>query len=800
MQKDLIESLKEKIKKLENENSELKNEIQNFSTPAYKQYFNDKEIEVLYKLFSTKTIEGIVVLQDYKVVYTNYKLPEILGFTREEVINSDFASVIYVEDIPIVQERYEKRITGENPINQYYIRLVHKNSSLKWVLLRSSYILWNEKPAVLAILTDITDQKETEDKLHEIDSRYKMLYNSLTDILMYFDTQKILLSANEQALIFFQKTDVLGKNISELFSPDFAKKLNERVDSIFINQKCFEQEDQVSIHSKAYWFSSTYNPIFDKNKNIIGIQIIARNITKRKIAEKQLEKNYQFLNTLIDTIPFPIFKKDIEGKYVMCNEALAKFFNKPINEIIGKTIYDLVEKEYADRYNLKDLEISKSQKKQFYEETIKTYKNEIRNILFYKSVICDENGEIDGLIGVMVDITNQKDSEKELVMSKNKAEESDKLKSSFLANMSHEIRTPMNGIIGFAELLKDEYIQHDTRKEYLSYINSCSENLLNLIDEIIDISKIEAGQITITKLDFVLDNLLNELYLFYSEEKNKIGKNNINITLNKAFTNKAIYTDPNRLKQVLINLINNSLKFTEQGSIEFGYEINNENQFVFYVKDTGKGISEEKQELIFNRFYQVENTSKQTIKGAGLGLSISKSLIEILGGKIWLTSQQGIGTTFYFTIPSKLIEVQQKINPSLAKSIGLSFDWSKNKVLIVEDDDINFILLNEALKKTKVKIERAADGVQAIDLINKNSYDIIILDIQLPLLDGFAVLEYIKTSKNITPVFIQTAYAMADEKNKCIAAGCNEYLSKPIKINKLYELMNLYLNQKYIKS
>lgn len=508
--------------------------------------------------------------------------------------------------------------------------------------------------------------------------------------------------------------------------------------------------------------------------------------------EADLVQNINFLTSVLDIIPFPIFYKDINGKYSNCNLAFETFFGVKISDLKGKTVYDITSREMADKFSEKDKEILES-KKQFYEDKVRDVDGNIRDILFYKTTLESENNSV-GILGVMVDITQLKKTENELVKAKERAEESDRLKSTFLANMSHEIRTPMNGIIGFSELLKDDTITPNVKNEYVGYINSCSSSLLNLIDEIIDISKIEAKQIKINKTEFILDNLLNELFSFIEEEKRRKDKNQINIILNKEFENLSLYSDSNRLRQIFSNLLGNALKFTKAGSIEFGYLLQSKKNILFYVKDTGIGIPLEKQTLVFDRFKQLDEYNEKIERGSGLGLAISRSLVELLGGKIWIESTVGMGSTFYFTIPFVTITA---VNESLVDTSTPSFEniWVNKNILIAEDDDINFMFIKEALRKTGCNLIRAVNGEEAIEFYRKRkSVDIILLDIQMPKKNGIEVLKYIRNTNKEIPIIVQTAYAMADERTKCIDAGCNDYFSKPLHINKLMMAIEKYLN------
>jgi signal transduction histidine kinase/ActR/RegA family two-component response regulator len=388
------------------------------------------------------------------------------------------------------------------------------------------------------------------------------------------------------------------------------------------------------------------------------------------------------------------------------------------------------------------------------------------------------------------------ETEKDLLQAKEKAEESDRLKSAFLANMSHEIRTPMNAILGFAELLTlpDSSLTPEERINYTKLIHNSGNNLLHLIDDIIDISKIEAGQLKIIIKDAPINRILKDLLQSYNEIKKLKGRENIELILNEtALTQDIILrTDPLRFQQIISNLIDNALKFTEDGFIEFGYHIQSKNFLLFYVKDTGIGIEQNKKQAIFDRFRKLEDDKTRVFRGAGLGLAISRNLVELLGGKIWVESVPGAGSSFYFTIPFVASATTKPTKPAFESVV---FDWSKRNILLAEDEPANIIYLEEVLKPTGARIFKALNGKQAVEIYKENpEIDIIIMDIKMPEMDGYEASEKIKSINKNVPIVSQTAYALPDEREKAAKAGIDDYLTKPIKPSVLLTVINKHLN------
>lgn len=388
--------------------------------------------------------------------------------------------------------------------------------------------------------------------------------------------------------------------------------------------------------------------------------------------------------------------------------------------------------------------------------------------------------------------------QEQLIVAKEKAEESDRLKSAFLANMSHEIRTPMNAIIGFSECLIDEDIPEESKHHFASIIQQRSYDLLHILEDILDVSKIEVGQLNIHEKEFKLEPLLNDLYTEYRQKIKNSEKSSIilKLVLPPELNNISIKTDIHRFKQIWTNLLDNALKFTQHGSIEFGCSTDTGNQITFFVKDTGIGIPTDKQVIVFDRFRQADETlSGQLFGGTGLGLSIVKGILILLNGKIWLESAKNIGTTFYFTIPVLPFELNEKPTPT---AIPSKLTFLKNKtILIVEDDPNSSLYLQEVLKTTGLNCLFASTGKHALQLFDEfPEIDLVLMDIRLPDISGLILTQ---TMKKVNPeliVIAQTAYAGSSDVEECIAAGCDSHLSKPLNSKNIIEILDKFLDKK----
>lgn len=515
---------------------------------------------------------------------------------------------------------------------------------------------------------------------------------------------------------------------------------------------------------------------------------------EQKRTEKVMKEYLEQYSTMKSATLFGFILTDEKGNLLDVNDAYCSMSGYTKEELLNLSVTDIevIEKpeEIAERIQ-RIIEFGTNQ----FESKHKAKDGRVFNIEVSMGFLNSKKQ----IIAFVRDITDRKLAEQELIKSKEKAEESDRLKSAFLANMSHEIRTPMNGILGFADLLKEPNLTSMKQQEYIKIIKSSGVRMLNIINDIVDISKIEAGLIEVNLTESNINEQIEYIYTFFKPE---IEQKGMQLFFKKSLTSKdaVIKTDHEKIYAILINLVKNAIKFTNEGFIEYGYRLNTDSksaELEFFVKDTGVGVLKDRQEAIFERFIQADSSDKMAYQGVGLGLSISKAYVEVLGGKIWLESEEGKGSTFYFTIPYNT-ELEEKI---LVENHVPDYDEVNNcaknlNVLIAEDDKISRMLLTKTIKVFSKEIIEAIDGVEALEACKNNpDIDLVLMDINMPNMNGHEAIKQIRQFNKNVIIIAQTANAFDSDRKVAIESGCNDFISKPIIKNELLELINKYFKK-----
>ena len=507
---------------------------------------------------------------------------------------------------------------------------------------------------------------------------------------------------------------------------------------------------------------------------------IIHDTTDRKQAEDTLRESKQLIEGIVNTVPVRFFWKDLNLAYLGCNDAFARDMGLSDPEgIVGQDDFQIesLEKAVLDRND--DLQVIKSGIPHLgFVEPLETFDGKILIVQKSKFPLLGPAGEVVGVLGLYQDISKEKEVEQELIRAKERAEESDRLKSAFLANMSHEIRTPMNGILGFAELLKDPDLSTKDQQEFLSIIQKSGDRMLNVINDIIDLSKIEAGQMECNIGQVNINEVLGYVHDFFLPQMRKAGLT-FSLTNEIPDTKINVRTDGDKLTAVLINIVRNAIKFTHKGSIQIQCRLVN-NEIEFSVKDSGIGISPEQIPIIFERFRQGSESLNRAYEGSGLGLSISRAYLDMLGGNIWVTSVPGEGSVFYFTLPDVR---QDTAPPKRQKPLVHKAHDRKRKlnILIAEDDDNSRYLLRMMLQGQATRITEVSTGHDAVETCrNHNDLDLILMDVKMPVMDGYEATRRIREFNSGICIIAQTAFAMSGDREKALDAGCNDYLTKPI--------------------
>ena len=727
-------------------------------------------------------------VQTLKFEYVNQGALNKLGYTRNELegfypwqIAPSFSRDSFTALVKPLVEGKEQLVVFET-----YER--RKDESMYPVEVRLQILPNSGRKLFFAIASDISERKKAAESLVKSEEKFRKLFAEHAAVKLILQPETLdILEANHAAADYYGWSieDLSGMNIGEINILGIDE-IKSKLSSLQSNDKVFYEFRHRLKDGRirdVEVFSSRIQ-IEDK----VFIHSIIHDVSEKKEAQQRLN----VLNRSLEQSPV--------GVIITNKEGLIEYVNPKYSEITGYN-YDEVKNGLPGilRSNNRDKTYSPiwdviSSGREWFgenEDVKKTGERYWENVAI--SPVLNDYGEINNFVIIKEDITAQKQLLKDLVEAKEGAEESDRLKSAFLANMSHEIRTPMNGILGFMELLQVPDLDSELMDEYIEIVNSSGQRLLATINDIIDISKIESGGLELNENKVDIAKMLRELCQFFEPEAAKKG---LKLTLQSNFPHQKciVIIDAQKTESVITNLVKNAIKFTDKGQIVLAGNLN-EKSLEFFVKDTGRGIAAEKITNIFDRFVQAESSFSRAYEGSGLGLSISKGYIDLMGGKISVKSEPGKGSIFSFTIPveKECSELDYRkadtrdLLPETLKS-------SDHVFLVAEDDDISFLLLKKIFKNDNIGLIRAVNGEDAVGKCKQfPEISLVLMDIKMPVMDGHTATRLIHRSRPELPVIALTAHALKEDRDKAIESGCADYLSKPVNREILMQKLKKYL-------
>ena len=622
------------------------------------RYINDrkktvqalKESEDKFRNLANSSPAVIGIFQDDYWVYVNPSAERMSGFSLEELYEKKYWEIVAPEYQTLVVKNGQKRLSGDGSTSSYEFKILSKDGFEKWAYLSGSSITYNDRPAGIISIIDITEKKKAEKDVLEERKLLRTLIDNLPDTIYVKDQycRKVIANPADLKVIGLgTEEEVIGKTDLELFPDEIG--LRGHLDDLRVIQRgesvLNRQEAFYNAEGKKRWLLTSKIPIFDNEGNSLGLVGIGRDITEIKKAEEQILK----LSMSIEQSPSTIVITDVSGNIEYVNAKFTEITGYSAEEAIGQNsrilksghtpdeVYEQMWKAIGSGEVWRGELLNRKKNGEFFWEWITT------------ASIKNEDDEITNYVAIKEDISLRKQMEAELLVAKNKAEESDRLKSAFLANMSHEIRTPLNSIIGFSELLADSHFEIEEKDEFIGHIISNGNSLLSIISDIMDISKMESGMVSIRARKVPVLKIVTEIGRQFKCRFEEKGID-FRIKYEKELESVHVMADPERLNQIFNNLLSNAVKFTNKGFVQLGFSKAG-NMLQFEVKDSGIGIPKDFHAKIFDRFSQVETSNSRQYGGNGLGLAITKFLIEQMNGQIRLESESEVGTSFYFTLP-----------------------------------------------------------------------------------------------------------------------------------------------------
>lgn len=658
---------------------------------------------------------------------------------------------------------------------------------------------------VLAILSqlnqDINLRKKAEEEVYASEAKYRKLIENAGAVMYTTSANGLITFTNNRVaeLTEYSVEELAGKHFAFLIDPEWREQvLRFYIDQY--SQKKLSSNLVFPIKTKSgkdKWVEQSAQLLFDDTE-ISGFQCMVKDITEQKLVEQELslseakrKENEYRLNAIMDNSTALIYIKDLEGRYVMANQRFLNFFGLSADKVIGHRDNDFTDEATAAHYQKTDSLVISTREPLETEEIINTPAGR-KNLLLLKFPLLSPDRVLMGVSGIATDVTEKVEILRQNTEALQQAEEAKQIQEQFLANMSHEIRTPMNGIQGMTRLLLETQLS-DEQKRFTNIISRSLNNLVVIVNNVLDFSNLKTGKLTLDSFAFDLQDILDEVKKYFEHPLSNKGLV-FNLIVAKDVP-KFIKGDASRLKQILTNLVGNAIKFTDKGKIDLSIstqKLSNENvNILFTLSDTGIGIPKDKLDTIFESFAQAEKKISSGYGGAGLGLTISKGLIELQGGTISVESKQGEGSVFSFMIPFGRTQNEEVI----ASQSDYTEKLSGKRILVVEDNIVNQRLIEFVLKKVNIIADLAANGKEAIALCEKNPpYDLIIMDLQMPLMDGYETTLYLRQQMKLTtPIIAMTATALREDQERSAEVGMNDFMIKPFDFNDLYTRMTRLL-------
>jgi nitrogen fixation negative regulator NifL len=631
----------------------------------------------------------------------------------------------------------------------------------------------NDLESLSVLMARLVDEREAERR--ELDNqKFALDQHAIVSIT---DTRGAILYANQRfcEISGYTAEELIGQSHrivnSGIHPPEIFTDMWTTISSgeVWHGEICNRKKS-----GEHYWVSATIVPFLDSAglpTRYIGIRT---DITERKAMETKLQEQLRLVEELIEAIPLPLYLKDTGGRYLRLNRAFELFFAVRREDILGKTLHELLRPEDANLHAEKDAELYAAGGSQVYEAHVASRDGATHDTIYRKAVLTRPDGSISGLLGTIIDITERKEAEQTLRKAMEAAEAANRAKSDFLANMSHEIRTPMNGVIGMTDLALGTALDDEPR-EYLQIVKSSAESLLTIINDILDFSKIEAGKMLIESISFHLPRLVSDATKTLAMRAHEKG---LELVLDIAPDLPGfVFGDPGRLRQVLLNLAGNAIKFTERGEVVIRVRPGNRHGVVsLEVQDTGVGIAEDKLGHIFEAFTQEDTSTTRRFGGTGLGLTISHRLVTMMGGRVWVESVLGVGSTFHVEMPLKPDAGREEAEEPLATLGGM-------QVLLVDDNETNRIVLSRMLESWGMSVtalHSAADLLARLDVSPLPG--LIVLDAHMPAMDGFELASRLLADPRLikVPRIMLSSGAMRGDAERCQELGIAAYFSKPV--------------------